>query len=142
MMPIFENEIEKDIPEEKLLSLLPYLLYKFRWPIEVVFYEQKTFWSFGDYMLRKIQGIENYVNIVNICYKAMILLPLRNENFSKVRNESPQYVRNVLSQQIQQEMFFASFVSDPETTKKYWDQVKVVIKVYYKITLLISVNFL
>ncbi len=127
MIPIFENKIEEDIPEEKLLSLLPYLLYKFRWPIEVVFYEQKTFWSFGGYMLRKIKGIENYVNIINICYTAMILLPLRNENFSKLKDESPQHVKNVLSQQIQQEMFFASFVSDPENTKKYWDQVKVVI---------------
>lgn len=27
---------------------------------EVVFYEQKNFWSFGKYMLRSVTGIENY----------------------------------------------------------------------------------
>lgn len=133
MLPVLKKNIEQEIEKdnlddkEKLISLLPYILYKFRWPIEVVFYEQKTFWSFGNYMLRKIRGIENYVNIINLCYTAMTLLPLKYDEFSKLKNESPQHVKNILSQQIQREIFFARFVSDPENTKKYWDRVKAVI---------------
>ena len=127
MLPVLEKEIKQDLPEEKLKPLLPYILYKFRWSIEVVFYEQKTFWSFGKYMLRKVRGIENYVNIINLCYSAMILLPLKNDQFSELKNESPQQVKNIWRQKIQREIFFARFVSNPENTKKYWDKIMAVI---------------
>jgi hypothetical protein len=127
MLPVVKDEIEYDISKEQLISLLPYILYKFRWPIEVVFYEQKTFWSFGKYMLRSITGIENYVNIINICYTCMSLLPWKNKEFAELKGESPQHIKYILGQQIHYELFLASFVSDPENTKKYWSGIKTVI---------------
>ena len=103
MIPVIENEIEYDISKEQLISLLPYILYKFRWSIEVVFYEQKTYWSFGKYMLRSITCIENYVNIINVCYTCMTLLPWKNKNFAELKGESPQHIKSILGQQIQYE---------------------------------------
>ena len=134
MQPILEDEIEYDITREQLISLLPYIIYKFRWSIEVVFYEQKTFWSFGDYMLRSATGIENYANIINICYTCMLLLPWKIKEFAELKTKSPQQIKYILGQQIQREIFFASFVSDPENTKKYWDKIKTAIsKVFVKL---------
>ena len=136
MIPVLENEIKYDITREQLLPLLPYIIYKFRWSIEVVFYEQKTFWSFGDYMLRSAIGIETYANIINICYTCMLLLPWKNKKYSKLKSKSPQQIKYILGQQIQREIFFASFVSDPENTKKYWDYIKTVMtKVLIKMRL-------
>lgn len=118
MLKIVENELMQNLPPEKKLVLLPYALYSFRWSIEVVFYEHKTFWSFGKYMLRKASGIENYVNLINICYSCMKILPFVNKKFASLQGESPQTIKYLLSQQIQCEMFFDSFVSTPEKAKK------------------------
>jgi hypothetical protein len=126
-IPIVENEIEYDISKEQLVALLPYILFKFRWSIEAVFYEQKTYWAFGKYMLRSITGIENYVNIINICSTCMSLLPWKNKEFAELKGESPQHIKYILGQQIHYELFLASFVSDPENTKKYWSRIKAVI---------------
>jgi hypothetical protein len=129
MIPIIvDDETKEEVSSRKeLVSLLPYILYKFRWPIEVVFYEQKTFWSFGKYMLRSATGIQNYVNLINICYTCMLLLPWKDENFADLKTESPQHIKCVLGQYIHNEIFFASFVSEPESTKKYWDSIMAVI---------------
>jgi len=44
--------------ENRQAWLFPLYLYRFRWNIEVMFYELKNFWSFGNYMLRsKISSI-------------------------------------------------------------------------------------
>ena len=43
--------------------------------IETSYYEQKTFWSFCSYMVRIHKGIEMLVNLINISYCAMKLLP-------------------------------------------------------------------
>jgi len=50
------------------MQYIPFFLYFFRWPIEVFFYEQKTFWSLCFYMLRSKTGIELLVNLINISY--------------------------------------------------------------------------
>ena len=42
-------------------KLYPLLLYAFRWKIEISYYEQKTFWSFCDYMVRSRKGIETHI---------------------------------------------------------------------------------
>lgn len=39
-------------------------IYKMRWTIEVMFYQQKTFWSFGNYMVRSQTAIEKYINLI------------------------------------------------------------------------------
>ena len=57
------------------MQFIPLMLYAFRWPIEVSCYEQKTFWSLCSYMVRSCRGIEMPVNLINISYCAMKLLP-------------------------------------------------------------------
>lgn len=55
-------------------------LYSFRWNVEVSYYEQKTFWLLCEYMVRSRKGIEMLVNLINISYCAMKLLPYHGSN--------------------------------------------------------------
>ena len=61
---------------------IPLFCYSMRWNIEVSYYEQKTFWSLCNYMARSRKGIEMLVNIINISYCAMKLLPYQDELFA------------------------------------------------------------
>ena len=65
--------------------------------IETSYYEQKTFWSFCNYMVRSCKGIEMLVNLINISYCAMKILPYQNEHFSEYRTKSVQEFRFELS---------------------------------------------
>ena len=65
------------------MQFIPLMLYAFRWPIEVSYYEQKTFWSLCSYMVRSRRGIEMLVSLINISYCAMKLLPYQDEAFFK-----------------------------------------------------------
>jgi len=100
------------------MDYIPLFLYSFRWSIEVSYYEQKTFWSLCSYMVRSRKGIEMLVNLINIAYGAMKLLPYQDEAFSKYRNESVQDFRFALSERIRQEVFFATFVKKSESIIK------------------------
>jgi len=100
------------------MQFIPLMLYVFRWPIEVSYYEQKTFWSLCSYMVRSRKGIEMLVNLINISYCAMKLLPYQDEAFSEYRTESVQEFRFVLSEQIRQQVFYAIFVEKAETSIK------------------------
>lgn len=51
------------------------------------------------------------INLFNIAYCAMKLLPYSDETFSKCRGESVQELRFALSEKIRQEIFYATFVS-------------------------------
>lgn len=97
------------------MQFIPLLLYIFRWNIEVSYYEQKTFWSLCSYMVRRRKGIEMLVNLINITYCAMKLLPYQDEIFSKYQTESVQEFRFALSGQIRQQVFYAIFVENIET---------------------------
>lgn len=97
------------------MQFIPLLLYIFRWNIEVSYYEQKTFWSLRSYMVRSRKGIEMLVNLINITYCAMKILPYQDERFSKYRTESVQEFRFALSEQIRQQVFYAIFVENIET---------------------------
>ncbi len=100
------------------MPFIPLMLYAFRWDIEVSYYEQKTFWSLCSYMVRSRKGIEMLVNLINITYCAMKLLPYQDETFSKYRAESVQEFRFALSEQIRQQVFYAIFVGKAETSIK------------------------
>lgn len=100
------------------MDYIPLFLYAFRWNIEVGYYEQKTFWSLCSYMVRSRKGIEMLVNLINIAYCAMKLLPYQEEAFSKYRKESVQDFRFALSERIRQEVFFATFVKKSENIIK------------------------
>ena len=43
------------------MKYIPLLLYSLHWNIETSYYEQKTFWSFCNYMVRSCKGIEMLV---------------------------------------------------------------------------------
>ena len=100
------------------MQYIPLLLYVFRWNIEVSYYEQKTFWSLCSYMVRSWKGIEMLVNLINITYCAMKILPYQDEVFSKYRTESVQEFRFALSSQIREQVFYALFVKNIENQIK------------------------
>ena len=100
------------------MQYIPILIYTFRWNIEVSYYEQKTFWSLCSYMVRSWKGIEMLVNLINITYCAMKILPYQDEVFSKYRTESVQEFRFALSSQIREQVFYALFVKNIENQIK------------------------
>ena len=58
------------------------------------------------------------VNLINISYCAMKLLPYQDETFCEYRNQSVQEFRFALSEKIRQQVFYAHFVKSIETQKK------------------------
>ena len=100
------------------MQYIPLFCYSFRWNIEVSYYEQKTFWSLCSYMVRSRKGIELLVNLINITYCAMKILPYQDEAFAKYRTESVQEFRFILSEKIRQEIFFVNFMQNIETSIK------------------------
>ncbi len=76
----------------------------------VSYYAQKTFWSLCSYMVRSRKEIEMLVNLINISYCAMKLLPYQEELFAEFRNESVQEFRFALSEQIRAQIFYTTFV--------------------------------
>ena len=66
-------------------------------------------------MVRSRKGIEMMVNLINISYCAMKLLPYKEETFSQYRNVSVQEFRFALSEQIRQQIFYVNLVKNIET---------------------------
>ncbi len=91
-------------------SLLPLAIYALRWHIETAYYEQKKFWSLGNYMLCSRDGIECLLNLLTLVYSMMSLLPFLDSSFSFLKEESPQQARFFLSCRIHQDLFFDTFV--------------------------------
>ena len=100
------------------MEFIPLFLYAFRWNIEVSYYEQKTFWSLCSYMVRSRKGIEMLVNLINISYCAMKLLPYSDELFYEYQSVSVQEFRFALGEQIRRQVFYAIFVKNIETSIK------------------------
>ena len=96
------------------MKYIPLFFYGFRWNIETSYYEQKTFWSLCSYMVRSRSGIERMVNLINIAYCAMKILPYQDKKFSKYKGCSVQEFRFALSEEIRQQIFFAGFVKTVE----------------------------
>ena len=97
------------------MQYIPLFLHSFRWNIEVSYYEQKTFWSLCAYMVRSRNGIEMLVNLINISYCAMKLLPYKEEAFAGYRNASVQEFRFALSEQIREQVFYVNLAQNIET---------------------------
>ena len=70
-----EHKVEGIDYEPQMTQYLPYFVYSLRWGIEVIFYEHKFFWSFGNYMVRSQQAIERYVNLLAIVFAFVQVLP-------------------------------------------------------------------
>ena len=99
----------------QVLWLLPLFVYSFRWSIEVIFYEQKTFWSFGLYRIRSKSGIENFVNFSSLCYACMKILPLMDNRFAAFVPESAQFRKLYIGEAIRHELFLWQFEAKHET---------------------------
>ena len=96
------------------MKYIPLFFDGFRWNIETSYYEQKTFWSLCSYMVRSRNGIERMVNLINIAYCAMKILPYQDKKFSKYKGCSVQEFRFALSEEIRQLIFLAGFVKTVE----------------------------
>ena len=70
------------------------------WNIETSYYEQKTFWSFCNYMVWSCKEIEMLVDMINISYCAMKLLSYQDKHFSEYQTKSILEFRFELSQSI------------------------------------------
>lgn len=99
-----------DIPYQSRDTLLPYFFYGRRWAIEVLFYEHKTFWSFGNYMVRSKIGVEVYVNLIAVAYSCVQLLPFHQQEYAYLKEESALTKKQIIGMRIQQELFFYNFV--------------------------------
>lgn len=58
--------------------LIPLSVYALCWNIEVVFYQEKTFWSLKDYMLRSQTNIQCFLNLLLLIYTVLIFLHYLN----------------------------------------------------------------
>ena len=114
------------------MKYIPLFLYSFRWNIEISYYEQKTFWSLCNYMVRSCKGIEMMVNLINVAYCAMKLLLYRDERFSDYRDKSVQDFRFALSEGIRRQVFFATFVKNIETRIKSSSVINALKQVVFK----------
>lgn len=94
-------------------------IYSFRWNIEVIFYQQKFFWSFGNYMVRSKTAIERYINLTAISFTFVSVLPFIKGTFSNYKFESSQVIKRLVSERILKELIFDSFVSTLENSKIY-----------------------
>jgi hypothetical protein len=112
---IFSNREQSFSQYPQLCSLFPLFFYSFRWNIEVLFYEFKTFWSFGNYMLRSKKGIENFINIISLSYTCAKLIPFADEFFSDFSDVSTQTTKCAFAEAIRKELFFTQFVDFIET---------------------------
>lgn len=52
-----ETKYDSTKPEQQILSC-----YSIRWNIEVIFYQHKFFWFFGNYMVRNKEAINNFLD--------------------------------------------------------------------------------
>ena len=99
------------------IQFLPLTIYSLRWNIEVAYYEQKKFWSFGSYMLRSKVGIERLTNLLSVLYAFMTLLPFYDSTFLSLASNSPQQSRFIIGMNIWQELFSVAF-DDRHTSSK------------------------
>ena len=91
------------------IQFLPLTIYSLRWNIEVAYYEQKKFWSFGAYMLRSKVGIERLTNLLSVLYAFMTLLPFYDSTFVCLASNSPQQSRFIIGMNIWKELFSMAF---------------------------------
>lgn len=92
-------------------------IYRMRWPIEVMFYQEKTFWSFGKYMVRSKIGIEKYAHLVGVTYTLTILLPFIYSAFSKYQFQSPQEIKYSFGAKLQDELIMGNLLKTLQLRK-------------------------
>ncbi|MGL4874681.1 MAG: IS701 family transposase [Clostridium sp.] len=103
----FDNlSLKENKDANKPKSKTVFNIYKMRWNIEVIFYQTKSFWSFGNYMVRRKEAIEKYVNLIGVAYSLTILLPFMSCKFSELKFQSPQEIKYYISECISKELIY------------------------------------
>ena len=113
-----EKQADEKIRSYNAWGMLPLGLFTLRWNIETSYYETKTFWSFRDYMVRSVTGIERLTNLVCISYAAVRLLPYYSREFENYQGQSPQETRYQLGEKIRMNIIIDSLGQTIETIKK------------------------
>lgn len=113
-----ERQADEKIRSYSAWGMLPLGLFSLRWNIETSYYETKTFWSFRDYMVRSVKGIERLSNLTCISYAAMRLLPYYSREFQEYQGQSPQEIRYQLGEKIRMNIIIHSLGQTIETIKK------------------------
>ena len=102
---------------DKSESKTVFNIYKMRWNIEVIFYQTKTFWSFGNYMVRHKEAIEKYANLIGVAYSLTVLLPFMSRKFSKLKFQSPQETKYYISDCISKELIYGKLLKTIQLDK-------------------------
>ena len=113
-----EKQANGKIRSYSAWGMLPLGLFSLRWDIETSYYETKTFWSFRDYMVRSVKGIERLSNLTCISYAAVQLLPYYSSEFKEYQGQSPQEIRYQLGEKIRMNIIIRSLGQTIETIKK------------------------
>lgn len=113
-----EKQADEKIRSYSDWGMLPLGLFSLRWDIETSYYETKTFWSFRDYMVRSVKGIERLANLICISYAAVRLLPYYSVEFQEYQGQSPQEIRYQLGEKIRMNIIIDSLGQAIETIKK------------------------
>ena len=113
----FDNISIDETKQDKPVEKSTYNIHKIRWNIETIFYQQKTFWSLGNYMVRSKEAINKYVNLLEVAYSLTILLPFISNNLYKYKFQSPQEVKYHLSECIYKEFIFSKLLKTLQLDK-------------------------
>ena len=98
--------------------MLPLALFSLRWNIEISYNKTKTFWSFRDYMVRSVTGMERLLNLICITYATVKLLPYYYEELRDYQGQSPQEIRYQLGEKIRMNIIIRRLGRAIETIKK------------------------
>ena len=102
--------------QERLFEVGIPTIERLRWNIEIGYYEQKIFWSHCSYMIRSSKNIELMLNLINISYSAMEILPYQYPEFFEYWNQSVQDFWLALEKWIREDVFLWTFEKKLEKT--------------------------
>lgn len=104
------TKVTHDSEEENNKDNNDFQEYRKRWSIEVLFYQQKTFWSLESYMVRSKVSIEKYINLIGVSYSAVMLIPFISDAHKEYKYCSPQEIKYAFSEMIMNELFFSKLL--------------------------------
>ncbi|WP_070000811.1 hypothetical protein [Cellulosilyticum sp. I15G10I2] len=85
-------------------------VFRRRWSIEVMFYQQKTFWSFGKYMVRSKVAIEKYAHLAGVTYALTTLLPFLHSDFWEWQFQSTQEPKYSFGEKLLHELIMGNLL--------------------------------
>ena len=99
---------------EAIPESLCFASYSLRWSIETTYLELKAHWSFSDYMLRSVKGIERLINLQSMVYAVLCVAPWIDPVFKPLAELSIQERRYIVGKAINQDLFLRSISAELE----------------------------